>query len=350
MKNKKLVLLSADLLSLTGFFIMLAVGSGLAESQKYNYAAERWSDSGDYAQISCFFPESSPLTTDSIDNINAEILSGLQDISVVQEEGQKLCPTAYSSPVGESYITGNRTGKSKASITAVGGDFFLIHNFTLLDGSFFSDDDIMQDGVVIDKNLAWNLYGSYEVAGMELEIDGVQFYVSGVIDNPETKAEKKCVGELPFAYISYDGASGFSSDDSEDSDGSAKKFKDITCYEVIMPDPVSNYAYNAIEEIMESDAENAAVVQNNGRFEVIKRIKAIKNISLSVVEDSGIKYPYWENAARIIEFRLSCIYTMALIFLILPIITIIISVVRLYKLIKKGSVLQYIRNKKYNLS
>lgn len=49
----------------------------------------------------------------------------------------------------------------------------------------------MQDGAVIDKNLAWALYGSEKVSGMNIYINGVKFYIAGVIDLPGTEAEKK---------------------------------------------------------------------------------------------------------------------------------------------------------------
>lgn len=70
----------------------------------------------------------------------------------------------------------------------------------------------MQDGAVIDKNLAWALYGSEKVSGMNIYINGVKFYIAGVIDLPETEAEKKTAGSSPKAYISYDMASQVSTD------------------------------------------------------------------------------------------------------------------------------------------
>ena len=44
-----------------------------------------------------------------------------------------------------------------------------------------------QDGAVIDKELAWSLYGSVNVAGMSIYLNDVKLYISGVIDNPRTK-------------------------------------------------------------------------------------------------------------------------------------------------------------------
>ena len=60
-----------------------------------------------------------------------------------------------------------QNGKKSVSAKAIGvaGDFFLFHPLKLLDGSFFSGSDVMQDYVVIDEDMAWQLFGSNDVAG-----------------------------------------------------------------------------------------------------------------------------------------------------------------------------------------
>lgn len=327
--NKKAAVLAAvNILSMAGFLTFSLIGSSAAKSQGYNYAAERWQNDDsdmDYAQMSCFMAESAGFTTESLGQIRSGVLESLKAVSIAPEDGQKLCPDAYSAGLGSASLKGNILGKSEAELTATGGDFFLIHNFKLIDGSFFTDYDIMQDGVVIDRNLAWALFGSSEVTGMNLTINGTQFYVSGVIENPETKEEEKCSGELPRAYISYDGASnlGFSGGDSGFSDGSTVNtaFKKITCYEIIMPDPVENYAYNSVKSLIEGYGRNVSVIQNDGRFNALKRLGKLKNISSTAVRDNEIAYPYWENASRIVQFRLSYVYLCAVFCLVIPAVT-----------------------------
>ncbi|MCD8187514.1 MAG: ABC transporter permease [Ruminococcus sp.] len=257
--NKKIGAAAAvNLLALAGFLTLALIGFREGAAQEYNYAAQRWSgeDSGEYAQISCFFSESAGFTEDSADEIRYGIISALQDISIVQEDGCRLCPDAYSAEVGQLTVTGSKTGSSECEITAVGGDFFTIHNFRLLDGAFFTDDDIMQDGAVIDENLAWALFGSCEVSGMDITINGTQFYVSGVVEAPQTEAEAECAGEMPRAYISYEGASGFASGETE-SESAAAAFKTVTCYEVLMPDPVEDFAYDTVSQLMEGNMGKA---------------------------------------------------------------------------------------------
>ncbi|MBQ8296730.1 MAG: ABC transporter permease [Ruminococcus sp.] len=337
--KRRIAAAALNIMSLAGFMVLTQIGSSQAESQQYNYAAERWEngdESDSYAQISCFFPESADFTTDSVGSARAGVLNALKTVSMAPEEGQKLCPDAYSAEVGQATVKGDITGRSEAEITAVGGDFFLIHNFTLLDGAFFSDEDVMQDGAVIDRSLAWALYGSHEVSGMKLTINGVQFYISGVIETPQTDEEQQCAGELPRAYISYDGATAIAAEASADTGSAQERFNSVTCYEILMPDPVESYAFQSIEVYMESLDCGAAVIQNSGRFEVFKRLGAIKNISDTAVQDSGIVYPWWENASRITEFRLSFICLGAALCLAVPTVTVLWLIVRGYRALKRN--------------
>lgn len=314
--NKKLVAIAAaNLICLCGAAGFYAQGRAAADSQSFNFAAERWGE--DYCQISSFMSEDSGFNTDLVGSVRSQILYTMQTVSIAAEDGKKLCPDAYSANVGQAEITSPRGGYSSAEITAVGGDFFLIHNFRLLDGAFFSDDDIMQDGAVINESLAWSLYGSSEVSGMKISINGVQFYISGVIEDPPTKAEKSCAGELPIAYVSYSGASGMADTDEEPS----ADFKTVTCYECIMPDPVEGYAYSSMKDYLKSFGDDTVVVCNTGRFEPVKRLKALKNLRKLAIKNSSVEYPYWENASRLVEYDLSFIYRRSLLCLIIPFIT-----------------------------
>ena len=71
------------------------------------------------------------------------------------------------------------------------------------------------------------------------------------------------------------------------------------------------------------------IVSNGSRFEPKKRSKAYKKLSNSVVQDNGIIYPYWENASRIVEFRLSRLYHGRKLILIIPFLTLAWILLRL---------------------
>ena len=325
-------LLSAGILSLSG--------SSLAKGQSYNSVAGQWDTEGGCSQISCFFAADSGFSTDSLGAVRNEELSALKNASMQPEEGKTLVPDAYSAPVGRCSVKCDTAGRLEAMVTAVGGNFFMFRDFTLLSGSYFSDNDLMQDGAVIDKELAWALYGSDDVAGMNIYLNDVQLYISGVVDVPRTKAEKDCVGDVPLMYISYTIADSLlisGNIGQMSSYDQPQGFRNITCYERIMPDPVENYAYNTLSEYFKTSfPDKCSVVSNSDRFDPSKRAKAFKKLSSLAVHSDSIAYPWWENASRITEVKLSIIYFFRRLLLIPTILTLLWLLVIAYKLAVKG--------------
>ncbi|MBQ3916389.1 MAG: ABC transporter permease [Ruminococcus sp.] len=339
-KLRYAVIAAVNTVCLVSAGIMSLVGSSMAKSQSYNTIAEEWDTKGGCSQISCFLDSNSGFSTDMLGAVRNAELEALSNVSVAPEEGKNLVPDAYSCQIGQVSARCDTTGRSEAIVTAVGGDFFLFRDFRLLSGSYFSDSDTMQDGAVIDKELAWSLYGSVNVAGMSIYLNDVKLYISGVIDNPRTKPEKKCVGDTPRAYISYTMAADplISGDIGQMSpDGGTYGFRNISCYECIMPDPVENYAYNTIKKYFtEGFPEHCAVVSNSDRFTPSKRAKAFRKLTGYAVRSDSIAYPWWENASRITEMKLSILYHFRRIVLIPVIITLLWLLVIVYKLAVKG--------------
>lgn len=342
MKNKKIVVIACvNALSLIGTLVLTIAGNSLARSQSYNYMAQKWDSTGGCSQISCFFAEDAGVTVDNIGGVKASMLTALQNISVIPEENQKLVTEAYSTSAGEAVVRSDTTnGRSNVELTAVGGDFFLFRNFDFIDGSYFSENDIMQDGAVIDRNLAWALYGSDRVSGKNIYIDGVKFYIAGVIDTPQTKYEKRTVGENPIAYISYDGANLLNENSSAKADKNDLTgdggfmdtgLKKITCYECIMPDPVENYAYNAVDGYFKSYEGKYTIVSNSERFKPSVRAKAHKNLADYAVVSNSVIYPYWENASRIVEFKLTSVYFYRRLTYIIPVLTLLYLLIIFWK-------------------
>lgn len=307
-----LITVVINAVALIGTVALTATGGYIARSQSCNYAWERWQNGSDdkYVQLSCFFSKDAGFNTDSAEGVRSVLYSDLKTVSVVPEEGKELVPHAYSTVAGTSYITCDTKGQSEAEITAVGGDFFLFHDFRLLSGAFISEDSLMHDGAVIDRQLAWNLYGSENIAGQKIYINGTELYISGVIDTPETRLEKKCTNDSPKAYISYYAADQiFGSHGKFDEDISSSEFSDVTCYECVVPEPVKNFAYNSLKEyIQPMYSGDVGIINNTERFLPEKRKNALKKLDSYMVRKDDIPLPYWENASRLAEVRLSFIY------------------------------------------
>lgn len=349
---KHIVIIILNAVVIIAICILTVVGNSMAVSQQYNFADKRWQNGSKehFAQVSTFLAEDSEFTTDNLNSVRAEFIKALRDASIETDDGNLPFSDAYSSQMGTFTIRGDLVGRSDAVLTAVGGDFFSFRNFRLINGAFFTDSDLMQDGAVIDRSLAWSLYGSYDVAGMNIYIDGVKFYISGVIENPVTAPEKECIGKIPKIYISYDGASGLSSMSGGNVSGEetvtmsselpvsapVKGFRQITCYETVLPNPVENFAYNAVKkQFSESYRDKCSIVNNSTRFEPSVRAKAFRKISDYAVIKNNISYPYWENASRLVEFRLTLLYFFRRLLFAVPSLTLVWLAILAYKFARK---------------
>lgn len=342
--KKKLTIAAAavNAAAIIGAVVLTALGSHAAKAQSYNDAADRWSSDGKrkYSQISCFFSSDSGFDRNGVNSLRGQLLTELKNVSVTPTEGIDLVPDAYSAPAGTATVSGDDSGRSDAEITAVGGNyFFLFRDFKLLSGAYFSENDLMQTGAVIDRQLAWDLYGSDEVAGMNIYINNVKLFISGVIDTPSTKPEKRSAGKTPKAYISYYAAGlifggGSSMEDTvPDFKPPAPEFRTITSYECIVPEPVENFAYSKVKgSLGDSYKGKVSIVNNTERFLPKTRVKALKKLDEYAVVKNQIVYPFWENASRIVEIRLSFIYGARRLLLAIPLITAVCLLIMAYRL------------------
>lgn len=327
--SKKAVVTAAINVILTanfaGFMIYGNYSANLLHSQ---YAAERWMNYDDklqYAQISCFTGNGSQLSTQTIGSVRAAVKNALSDAAIKPKEDERLWYDAYSSHYGETDAGTDDVSKVKCDVRAVSSDFFLLRDFDIESGSSFSDSDIMQNKAVIDSNLSWELFGSADAAGMEFTLGNKELTVAAVIDMPDSKTENELCGKIPRVYIPYYVASMLK----------GESYTAVDCYEVVMPDPVKKFAYKAIKKSTDDFGENTSIVQNTGRFSPYELLKDFGKLKNLVVSDKQIAYPWWENAARITQFKLSFIYVTAALIIVFPLVTIVKVIFRLIKRLKQ---------------
>lgn len=297
-------------LCFTAAKISATLAAGL-DSQK---AAERWAAGGeeDYAQISVFLSRDSGFTEESISGISDTVDAALVTASLKAEEDTRLWYSAYSTQIGEMELTGNRRNAASAVVTAVSGDFFTMHPMRLADGSYLKADDLMQDRVVLDTKLAWQLFGSSEVSGMEVIVNDTPCLVAGVVQPETDGASQATYGDKPRAYIPY------ALYDQLQTAGEGES-QWISCYEAVLPDPVRNFAKTTIENAI-SAGDGVHIVQNTERYSLSHRWDTLRHLhDLMIIPDSTA-YPYWENAARIREFDTAVLLGLELLLLIFPVI------------------------------
>lgn len=312
-----LIVSGASLLMLGIFFLILhGIGAGLPDQN----AAGRF-ERGElpYTQVSYFFTEDNGLSADRMRYTDADIESKLTADSYGAEENARLFLTAYGNE-REFYYEGQKGNASRVRTFCVGGDFFYFHPIQMTSGWYFTGDELMETGVVLDENLAWQLFGALDVSGMSVKVGEINCTVLGVTKGPQGKQEKKEYGEKPTAYIPFALAQRLSAEEIP-----------VTRYEVLLPNPVTDYGVNKVKEILSlSEEEIYSNVENTGRYDALRVIKQLKNVDSRIVRTDSIVYPYWENAARLADNRAHYIGIGLIVFVIPPTLYLLLWIVLLF--------------------
>lgn len=317
---KKLLLGISGAISFILFLILLMVTNHMAASQESQQMAARWSKDGDVTQISCFFSRDAEVSENTIEGFEHSVDSALQEASITQESenpGARLWADAYSAD-GKVNISSDR-GSMEADAIGIGGDFFLFHPLKLLYGSYFSGNDLMQDYCVLDEDAAWQLFGSNDIAGMTVYISGVPHIVTGVVERPRGRLEEAAGLDATVVYVSYKTLSELGT-----SNG-------INHYEIVMPDPVSDFAYNIVKENMGVQEKKMEMLENTSRYSLLSRLETIAEFGTRSMNGKAIIYPYWENLARGYEDVIALLTVFMLLFLLYPTVCVIGLLVILWK-------------------
>ncbi len=305
---KKIVLGVSGGVSFLIFLILLSVAGHIERSLPEQNAAGRWSSEGDAAQVSCFFSAGARMTEDRLIGFEHTVDGALKDAGVaLQEEGSgaRLWADAYSAE-GTISVSSDKTKLNNVKTIGIGGDFFLLHPLPLVSGAYFSGNDIDKNYCVIDRDAAWQLFGSNDVAGMTVFIGGYPHIVTGVVERPGGRLAEAAGLSGTLVYVSYESLKSLGS------------CNEINHYEIVMPNPVSGFAYDYVKKKLGSSERETEVIENTSRFSFINRIKLIKTFGTRSMNSRAIVYPYWENIARGYEEILLVLTVFELLFLLYP--------------------------------
>lgn len=287
-------------------------------------AAKRWRGDSEmrFAQLACFMPEDEPKSEDEILAFHRTLDQKLIDASLEAEEGKSLYNYAYSGSAKLSVSGDHGTASVKA--IGVGGDFFLFHPLRLRSGSYISKTDLMQDRVVLDEALAWQLFGGYDVSGLTVTINEKPYYVAGVVRRENDFATKDAYLDGPGLFLSYSAFQEITN-------------TGITTYELVMPDTITGFAKGIVEENF--PVGSGDIVENSSRYSLGNLWNVVINFGQRSMRNNGVIYPYWENAVRLTEDYLALLLVLMLLFGICPAVTVmvlvIIAIVRLSRILKQ---------------
>ena len=294
--------------------VCFAIFQGIAGTLESIHAADRFRGDNEmrFAQLACFMPEDSGKTEEDIRLFHQTLDQKLIDASLEAPEGASLYTDAYSGHISLN-VTGDH-GSATVKAIGVGGNFFQFHPLRLRSGSYISENDFMQDRVVLDETLAWQLFGGFDVAGLSVTIDGKPFYVAGVVRRESDFATKEAYLDGASMFLSY----------------SAMKSLDenstITCYEIVMPDPISGFAHGVLTENF--DVGTGDIVENSSRYSLENLFSVIGDFGKRSMRNNGVIYPYWENAVRLTEDYLALLLVLMLLFGLCPAVTLAVLAIR----------------------
>jgi hypothetical protein len=310
-------------------------------------AAAVWRGSSEmrFAQVSCFLPADEAKTQTDVLSFEQTLDSEMTAASLTAPEGGKLWDDAWSGRASLN-IEGKK-GTLTVKTIGVGGDWFLFHPLVLRSGSYLTSRDYMQDRVVLDEELAWSLFGSYDVAGMSVTINGRPYPIAGVVHRESDSATKKAYQDGPGMFMDYGALN-------------AIQATKIDCYEAVLPDVVTGFAKNIVSQkfagIASQDqgassagsssaatsaqkpsavqtGSQAVVIENSSRFSFGSLVKVLGDFGVRSMNANGILYPYWENAARLTEDYAALYLLLIFLFALCPAVCAVVLIVRF---IKKG--------------
>lgn len=290
--NKKQIFwLILTAVALVIFLIVLFTGKRMANSQPAQLGAKRWDSSGGSALVSVFFSDLADFNEDGVKQLNFSIDNALQLESLNSTDSSKR--TRISAYSGQTMLTvTSATASQSVKAIGVGGDFFRFHPVNLISGSYFDGDDVMQDQVILDKTTAWYLYGSADVAGQMVEINGVRHLIAGVYEMETGRLSELAGNNEQTIYLSYESLY------------KNAGVTQISCFETIMPEPVHGFAYKTVCEAISLEENRYMVVDNSARFYWETLIKQVPKLSQRSMNSKSVIYPYWENMARGLEGQL----------------------------------------------
>ena len=274
-----------SLLCLLIFGGLLIVETTMQKKLYDQQMATRWSKEKDAAQLSVFFAKSEVENADYFKGIEQNIDKALQQASITaQKENARI----WIDTVSRSGTVTLTSERAEVELKAIGvsGEFFQFHPQKILFGALFREDSMMQDGVVIDKETAWQLFGSSDVAGMQVMIGQVPHFITGVIEKPSGRLQKAAGLEKPVCYLSMD---------------SLERYGVVSggfTYEAVMPNPIDNFAFSVLQSAVGAENENVVLVENSKRFQVLSLLKIIQQFGTRSMSFKEVIFPYWENVAR----------------------------------------------------
>lgn len=277
-------------------------------------AAERFRGGAEsrFAHVACYLPVDDGKSEEDILSFRRSLEGRMMEQSLEAAEGGRLYLDAYHGiqPVSISAEGGSASVKA----VGVGGDFFYFHPLTLRSGAYIDSEDLMDDLVILDEEIAWRLYGGTNLAGMPVTINGEHFLIGGVVARETDFATERAYPGDGGVYMSFSAMKRLNEDAA------------VTGYEIVMPDPITSYAKGVVSDTFPIGAGD--VVENSRRYSLSHLWEVLRSFGERSMRSNGVIYPYWENAARLTEDYAALLLLLSALFAVCPVVFILVLSIR----------------------
>lgn len=326
MKKWGIILLVLNALLLAVFGVIYAYIAAVREEYSSDNAKQIWdNDKYSYSQVSVFLNSQNGLTDMDVYSLRKRVEDKLEEDSVLNAEDNPSGRLWIDCASGETAMTVmGELGNCDAMVTGTFGDYFIFHPEKILYGSYYTTDDINYDRIIIDKECSWQLFGAINTVGMPVTVGSKILYVAAVTEVYTDEYDKYAYGSRPRAYMPFETLKSLNG-------GTV-----MTAYEVCIPNIVKDYAYTVMTDINPADEFSSAVVDQSGRFDLIKLASGHKDIRKSVMAKSSLNYPWFENRVRGGEINARFLAAPAVCVLIVPAVSLVYGIFMLVKLAGRG--------------
>ena len=272
------------------------------------------SDNGDFVKQT-FVIKDNTYDISSINDLRSDIINSYsQEYGLSMQETLDKIIDTYNGV--DNYIFNNNDIYSKAETIIIGEHFFAFHNFTLLSGAYFIENNDTSRRIVINKPLAYKLFGSYEVAGLTIMYENKLLYIAGVVDDVEPFVDKALNNDIPRAYIMYDN---YILDNKDTS---------INSYEFMYEESIDGLFENYIMENIlcecgdddeEIEEKKIIIYNENNRFSIFKVYDIVSDLIKGFDRENGCTITFWEKRAKLYSIILLCI-TLSIVYLFIGLI------------------------------
>ena len=299
--KKRYIVLGALVLGLA--LIALGLGAarrGVVGDDRRDFAAETFRGAAEtrYVQLSLYPKEEKHLTPDGMMAVKNALEASLTADGISPRgsyllvgSGETAVTLARESAMADG-MTSIKT--TDATATVYFGSWFGLHPTVPQRGGFVDAGETGQGYCVIDEYTAARLFGSVDVCGLDITVNGQMYTVTAVVP-ADRGTYSGYYGYTPRVWLLYNSPAMLSAR------------LTFTSLEAVLPSTTTGRARSIFLEAAKSYYDDEGeVVENTGRYTPARLYQKVKGLTKMAVAE-GDTYPYYENISRIRETKCAMI-------------------------------------------